>query len=596
MSTTNLSKLRRERMLAFLEKIREKHTDDESLIAINEIENELTEKKYGLVWEEHEEDVDVQMRDNIPVFTEVKDKEIESDENLPYNFLLEGDNLHSLKLLEKTHKGKIDLIYIDPPYNTGKEGFIYGDKYIDKEDAYRHSKWISFMYNRLNIAKNLLSQNGILFISIDDNELANLRLLCDSIFGEQNFVAILSIENNPKGRKNSNYVSICNDYCLIYAKDFKMGYFIENIPKDVKDLVKDENGNYVHNSGKRVLVGENRFNANVTNFSSDKHYTIYYNSTQNQIVIRKETDIETIDADLLKQGYARYFSYNENGFVYNTYTEQKIKDLFEDGKLDFKNGKIYEKNLSTKIRIKSIVTNRKYRAVLDNMEVDYVIDVKTTSAKTNLEQMLNVEKLSFSNPKNIGLIKLLISLIDSKDITVLDFFAGSGTTGHAVLNLNQLDNGNRKFILCTNNENNICENVTYQRIKTVITGMRQDGTTYSPSINANLKYYKTDFVPKISNDGDSFIEDKLLNHIAEMIQLEHAIKLDNVKYVLLLSDKQADDFINNPTNLEKCKEMYISSSVLLTGKQQQLIDKYDIITHIVPDYYFENELIEVDER
>lgn len=153
----NLSQQRRERMIAFLETLKEQHTDDDSLIALGEIEKELKSKKYGLVWEEHEEAVDIQMKTQIPVFTEVKEKEIYADENGAYNFLLEGDNLHSLYLLEKTHRGKIDVIYIDPPYNTGSKDFVYDDEFVVKEDGFRHSKWLSFMAERLRIAKKLIS-------------------------------------------------------------------------------------------------------------------------------------------------------------------------------------------------------------------------------------------------------------------------------------------------------------------------------------------------------------------------------------------------------------------------------------------------------
>ena len=183
----NLSQEKRQRMLAFLNTIREEHKDDDDvLIALGEIENELNSKKYGLVWERHEEAVDVQMRDNIPVFTECVDKEIiTTDGN--FNFLLEGDNLHSLRLLEKTHVGKIDVIYIDPPYNTGNKDFVYDDKFVASEDGYRHSKWLSFMYERLVIARSLLSNKGVIFVQIDDNEQATLKLLCDEIFGENNF-------------------------------------------------------------------------------------------------------------------------------------------------------------------------------------------------------------------------------------------------------------------------------------------------------------------------------------------------------------------------------------------------------------------------
>ncbi len=191
---SNLSQKRRENMLLYLNKLKEVHQDDESTRALNEIINTLNEKKYGLVWEEHSEEVDEKLKTHIPVFSEVEDRKMVANEEDGYNFLLEGDNLHSLKLLEKTHKGKIDVIYIDPPYNTGNKDFVYDDSYVDTEDGYRHSKWLSFMGKRLEVAKNLLSENGMIFISIDDNELANLRLLCDAIFGENSFVNCIAVK------------------------------------------------------------------------------------------------------------------------------------------------------------------------------------------------------------------------------------------------------------------------------------------------------------------------------------------------------------------------------------------------------------------
>ena len=167
--SSNISKQKRERMMQFLSKLKEEHKDDDSmLIALGEIEAELNAKKYGLVWEEHEEAVDVMMKDNIPVFTECANKEIHASDSDSYNFLLEGDNLHSLHLLEKTHKGKIDVIYIDPPYNTGSNDFIYDDNMIDNSDGFRHSKWLSFMSERLSIARNLLSNEGLILISINE--------------------------------------------------------------------------------------------------------------------------------------------------------------------------------------------------------------------------------------------------------------------------------------------------------------------------------------------------------------------------------------------------------------------------------------------
>lgn len=187
----NLSQKKRQRMLRFLRTIRDEHKDDDDvLIALGEIESELNAKKYGLVWEQHEEAVDVQMRDNIPVFTECKDNEIITDAGGTYNFLLEGDNLHSLRLLEKTHAGRVDLIYIDPPYNTQNKEFIYDDQKIDSTDGFQHSKWISFMYERLLIARNLLSETGVLAISIGHQEVNNLMLLCQELFAMKEVICV----------------------------------------------------------------------------------------------------------------------------------------------------------------------------------------------------------------------------------------------------------------------------------------------------------------------------------------------------------------------------------------------------------------------
>ena len=175
METTNLSKIRRDKMLKTLSEIKKNISDEETLNSLSLIENELTKKKYGLIWEEHEERVDKELETQIPTFEEIKDKEIICNPDEKFNFLLEGDNFHSLYLLEKTHKGKIGCIYIDPPYNRGKNDFIYNDNFVVTEDSYRHSKWLSFMSRRLELAKNLMRNDGLIFISIDDYEYAQLK-------------------------------------------------------------------------------------------------------------------------------------------------------------------------------------------------------------------------------------------------------------------------------------------------------------------------------------------------------------------------------------------------------------------------------------
>lgn len=384
------------------------------------------------------------------------------------NILIQGDNLEVLKHLKHAYKNQIKMIYIDPPYNTGSDCFVYQDdrKFtpqqlvelgMDLEEAERvleftakksnsHSAWLTFMYPRLYIARELLRDDGVIFISIDDNEQAQLKLLCDEVFGEENFIALLSVENNPKGRKNSKFISVCNDYCLIYALNYDKSYFIENVPKNINDLALDEFGNYVHNSGKRVLVGENDFNSLVSSFNSEKHYSVYFNTSTKDFIVKKEYKLDEIDLNLTSNGYARYISYQGNNFAENTYTAEKINQLFSENALEFKENKIYEKNFSTTIRLKSILSNKKYKGVVQNKKMDVEFDFKTTSAGTMLKNIFKIKNDIFSAPKNINFIQTLMTLIDDKDFTILDFFAGSGTTAHAVMQLNAEDKGNRKFI------------------------------------------------------------------------------------------------------------------------------------------------------
>lgn len=187
---------------------------------LNDLTTQVKGQKYGLVFEEHKEAIDEKLENNLPVLTE--EKELFVGNGGEMNFLLEGDNLVSLKLLEKTHKGKIDVIYIDPPYNTGNKDFIYDDDFVDSADSFRHSKWLSFMEKRFHIARELLSEKGVLFISIDDNEQADLKLLCDEVFGENNFIGNFiwqsATDNNPRQLSTEHEYIIC--VCKnIFAQD-----------------------------------------------------------------------------------------------------------------------------------------------------------------------------------------------------------------------------------------------------------------------------------------------------------------------------------------------------------------------------------------
>ena len=541
----NLSQEKRQRMLAFLETIREEHKDDdELLIALGEIESELNAKKYGLVWERHEEAVDIQMRDNIPVFTECVDKEISTTTG-GVNFLLEGDNLHSLRLLEKTHAGRIDLIYIDPPYNTNNKEFIYDDSFVDKTDAFRHSKWLSFMHERLLLVKQLLSKNGSIFISIDSNEQAQLKLLCDEIFGEENFIDMISWFKKASPSNDAQYFSNDIEYILVYARD-KSVWRPHRLPLNEKQMKyytnPDNDSRGPWNSATYTC-----------NKSKEQRPSLYYpitNPYTGEEVWPKETAV---------------WAYSKEQ------CEEHIKNnmLFwgVDGKAKYP-------------RFKKFLSN--HQGVV-NRTLWHYDDVNHTQGAS--AELKSLDIIGFATPKPTRLIDRIIRIASEDNSIILDFFAGSGTTAHAVLKYNHdHESSNRKFILCTNNENNICEEVTYERIKRVIEGYGD-----VEGIPANLKYYRTDFVSKYSDS----LTDELLDHIKEMIQLEHGINLDGNQYLLVLTDEEADALEQHWDEYKDVKALYVSRNVLFTTEQNMLFGDVDI--HIIPDDYFKFELQEVGE-
>jgi len=547
----NLSQQRRDQLLKFLEKLKMEHTDDDSLIAINELETALNEKKYGLIWEKHEERVDIEIRTKVPVFSEVKEKEICKSKDGYLNFLLEGDNLHSLRLLEKTSRGKVDLIYIDPPYNTGSKDFIYDDALVELEDGFRHSKWLSFIEERLSIAYKLLSKGGTIFISIDDNEQAQLKLLCDSIFGENNFIAniVWQKRTSPDSRKK---LSNGHEYILVYAKNAKDALAKFNlIDLDDKDRKNYKNPD---NDTRGAWVSSD-FTAQ--GFRPNQMYTI--------------TTPEGV-------------SYTPGeGHCWKNIEQIYLKQLSE-GRFWFgKNGKGMP-------RRKTYLSEREGKNMWTwwpNSEVGH-----TQEATQEITSLFGT-KTVFDYPKPTRLIKRIIQIATAKDSIVLDFFSGSGTTGQAVLEQNAKDKGTRQFILCNNNENGICERVTYKRIEKIINGYTNKKNDVIDGISSNLKYYKTDYIEKVSDNGDYNVSERIMEHIKEMVQLEQGVSIDNENYILLLSDEEADELEKNAGKLKNCKGIYISSQVLLNSTQESLFKNIEIKQ--IPDYYFENELREVGE-
>lgn len=578
----NLSQIKREKLISFLETLKAQHNDDASLLAIGEIERELNSKKYGLVWEEHEEEVDVKMRTHIPVFTEDMSREIIGDsENENFNFLLEGDNLHSLKLLEKTHKGKIDIIYIDPPYNTQNKDFVYDDSLIGMDDGFRHSKWLSFMIKRLTIASRLLSDIGVIFISIDDNEVSQLKILCDEVFGESNFVSQLVWEKKKKGSFLSNQITNIKEYVLVYCKN----------RADFGGLIGQINTNTetypcINASNKRAVC---KISKGIKSNYKQKNFRL----AAGTVVSDSTMDIKYLSDLVIEDGIVTQDFEVEGNWRYSA-------DAMYDYSL---NGELY---ITNALYIRRIVSEPRKKMMKDLLprvgddesnsyntpiDIDNLFDSgwgSNEDADNELIDFFGKQRI-FSYPKPVRLIKKLLCATRIEDAVVLDFFAGSGTTGQAVMELNQQDGGKRKFILCTNNENGICENVTYQRLKAVITGKRQDGSDYSEGIPANLKYYKTDFISKDEEE----LSDALLEHIIEMIQLEYGVKIDNSKYVIIMNDEEMDNFEKNVANYPDLRAVFINSDVLFSDSQQEMLDKLD--SFIIPDYYFDFELREAGE-
>lgn len=582
METTNLSKIRREKMLNTISEIKKNITDEKMLTNLSMIENELTKKKYGLIWEEHEERVDRELETQIPTFGEIKDKKIISNPDEKFNFLLEGDNLHSLYLLEKTHKEKIDVIYIDPPYNTGSKDFIYNDKIIDDEDGYKHSKWLSFMNKRLQMAQRLLSDTGVIFISIDDNEIAQLKLLCDTIFNEINRISIhhVQVRYAEKSLADGKSVKPVMEYVLVYAKDinkFKLNlpkeeytdasflYEIEELSSGV--IVKDGNVTMqVFKPGEWQIKKKNESSQNLLK-ETWVSGTIYSKMSYGQVVKRYiEPRYSSDGLGCLYKVIGR----GDDGLGYRYYVGPSKKGSTRC--------KMYSgMPLSRVDEIKS--NGGSFREVPISNLINYAADFGNIRHEGNMT--FN------SGKKPVKMLKELINYHPNKNAVVLDFFAGSGSTAQAVLELNKEDNGNRQFILCTNNENNICEEITYKRIKNVITGYGK----YNP-LKSNLKYYRCTYIPKINTETED-LHNNLLINIKNLIQLENGIEIDDNKIRVYLNEDELDRFSTNEEELEICEKVYISSDILLTSEQENIFENNNIEVYIIPEYYFEDEIMEV---
>ena len=536
--STNISKEKRERLVQKINAIKtyiSSAVQDENtaqlLAYIADIEKDIKGKKYGLVFEEHREGIDEVLANNLPVLTEDTDLFIDNGEQM--NFLIEGDNLASLKLLEKTHKGRIDLIYIDPPYNTGNKDFVYDDRFVDSNDTFRHSKWLSFMEKRLQIARSLLSENGVIFISIDDNEQAQVKLMCDSIFGADNFIAQIIWERAFAPVNLKKHFSESHDYIVCFAKNLQNA----------------------------ICNGLTRNNENDSRYSNpDNDARGSWTSSDMTVgpaVPEKIYTITTPGGKKLTPASGRCW----------LFTQKRYQEMLADNRiwfgLDGNNMPRVKKFLSEVKQGITPMTIWKYTEVGHSQD-----------ATKELKNIFDGES-KFTYPKSIRLLQRIVGLYGDKYSTILDFFAGSGTTGHAVMKLNAEDGGNRKFILCTNNENNICRDVTYERIKRVIA---------KENYKASLKYFKVDYLP-ISDKLYYEYADELLLHIRELVELENGINFNgNAEIAIVLTEKELDDFTQNIP--ETCKAIYVGHDVLPTEEQEKIFAKRKIKIKVIPEYYY----------
>jgi adenine-specific DNA-methyltransferase len=462
---------------------------------ISEIKSLKKRKKYGLVWEDKPEDVVEKCKDFLPILKEIKENELAFSPSGPDNILIEGDNYHALSVLNFTHKKKIDVIYIDPPYNTGAKDWKYNNHFVDINDTYRHSKWLSMMANRLKLARNLLSKDGVLIVTIDDNEACTLGLLLDEIFPDKERATVV-IKYNPAGTARNGF-----------SRNHEYAYFMLNkgqeiekkpAPRDIRDQNLRRHGN-----------GANRQD------SPTMFYPIYVEKDSMLVIGVGEVpdkDFHPTKQTIDKGSYFEVWPMDDKNKEKRWY--YGIERVRNKG-----NQELTCKWVKDRLHVYFHTDNeaeQKYPSVWVGSEYD-----SGAHGGTLVKKMISVE---FPFPKSVFAVKDCLSSIirNKKEATVLDFFAGSGTTGHATMLMNAEDGGKRGFILCTNNEDNngsghkIATDICYPRIKKAITGYIDEAENKIDGIVGNLKYFQTDFIDQVKTDNDKRV---FVNHCTEMLCL-----------------------------------------------------------------------------
>ena len=457
-----------------------------------------------------------------------------------------------------------DSVFIDPPYNTGAKNWRYNNDYVDNTDTFRHSKWLSFIKARLNVAKELLKETGIIVLTIDDYEIENVTLLMNEIFGEENHLGTVVIKNNPQGRSNVTGFQISHEYGLFYGgAKAKIGGLARNENQLSRYKECDEYGPFEWRN----------FRAQYSSESPKMVYPIFVKKDFSDFRIpQMEWDDETKKYTLLEQP--------ENDEIISLPIDESGRQRTWKWSIETVLRE-KEKNLGVrKDRSGNPSVYYKGRMKSEKMQPYTFWDKPEYSASTFGANVLSdiIGKKKFDYPKSIHAVVDSIQVAsENADATVLDFFAGSGTTGHAVMKLNAEDGGNRRFILCANNENNICREVTYERIKRVI---------HKEDYAASLKYYKVDYIP-ISERMYYEYADELLLHIRELIELENGINFTgNAEIAIVLTEEELSDFVRDIDGFSKCKKLYMGYDLLPDEEQEKAIKEHRIEISTIPDYYY----------
>lgn len=637
----NLSKIKRDRMIEFLEQLKKQHSDDASIRAFNEIENQLRDKKYGLVWEEHSEQVDDTLKENIPVLVADKERRLCKDKSLPWNFIIEGDNLQALYLLEKTHKGKIDCIYIDPPYNTGARDWKYNNDYVDGNDVYRHSKWLSMMKSRLVVAKELLNpEDSVLICTIDEKEYMHLACLLEELFPTAKMQMVSSVIN-VKGVARDKEFARVNEYI----------FFIQLGDAEVSKLSLSEEwmGN-IKSSGRNGvrLAGLLRSGTGSSRKDSPGCFypIIFYKSGKFKKIGQVLGKEESRDSVKLADDEIAIWPIHKDGTEGRwMYTPSGLAKLIEKGYVYFgkitgdRMGILYaprgvqEKIEQGLFKIKGFDDNG--GAIIDDSEYEAsyipgnqwsIPSHNATEYGTKLIQDILLSK-RFTFPKSLYAVHDAVRFfVASKpNAIVLDFFAGSGTTGHAVNLLNAEDEGHRTWIMVTNNEiseaeakefeqqgikkgdkaweeKGIAKYVTWPRTICSINGVDVDGNALkgdyigsnipmSDGFNANVKYLKCEWTPR--KPQDYLLSNALGLHIKEMIELQYAIEIDNEKNVLILNKADFKNVFGDKKTIDQIENIWVNQNIVFNASELKMLKSKQY--KYIPKEFFGQELREAAE-